>query len=105
MGVPIESVVARVRHPTTLVTAENVAEVARTMPDVLARIVEPGCVAWTVPGKRGHVVVACPHKEMAGLGYEWDECIMLGSLRMGDDGVFLVEARSGQELDLNHPKL
>lgn len=100
-----EDVIARVRHPYVVATAANLGEIGRRLPDLLAGRVEVGSVVWTVPSKRGHLVVVSTHTQAASLGYERDECIMLGELRVQGNELFLVEARSGQAIDLNQPRL
>jgi hypothetical protein len=100
------SLSALIRHPYVMVTADNLDEVRARAPDLLARNVAPGCLLWTVPSKqRGHVAVIWPHKNQAALGYEWDECIMLGPLRVDGKRLLMVEARSRVSIDLNHPRM
>jgi hypothetical protein len=96
-----------IQHAYVVVTADNLDEVRARAPDLIAHNLEPGCLLWTVPSKRrGHVAVIWPEKAHAALGYEWDECIMFGTLRVDGDRLLMVEGRSRQSIDLNHvPKM
>jgi hypothetical protein len=100
------SLSALIQHPYVVVIADNLDEVRARAPNLIAHDLEPGCLLWTVPSeKRGHVAVIWPHKNQAALGYEWDECIMLGAIRVEGERLLLVEARSRLSIDLNHPKM
>jgi hypothetical protein len=106
MPFELDAIVARVQHAYLLVTPENLADSRARAPKLIAESVEPGCVLWTVPSKRGHVVVIWPEKAQAALGYEWDECIMFGTLRIDGDRLLMVEGRSRRSIDLNRvPKM
>ena len=102
----LEDVLSRIRHGYIIVKPENIEDARTRTPDLIAQSIEPGCVLWTVPSKKGHVVVIWPEKAQAALGYEWDECIMFGALRVDGDRLVMVEGRSRQSIDLNRvPKM
>jgi hypothetical protein len=101
MPFELDAIVAHVRHAYLIVTSENLADARGRAPKLIAGSIEPGCILWTVPSKKGHVVVIWPAKAQVALGYEWGECIMFGMLRVEGDRLLMVEGRSRQSIDLN----
>ncbi len=91
-------VASRVRHPHTIVTADNLEAVRPDVPDLVAAQLAPGCVVWRVGAER---IVVWPDDDRACLAYP--DCTMLGSLVIEGDRLLLVESRSRVRSDLNTP--
>jgi hypothetical protein len=93
----LEAIVTRVLRHHVVVTRENLEDARSRAPDLIGRILEPGCVLWT--RRRGHLAVVWPRTGQAALVV--DKCVMLGPLRIEGKRLLLLEARSRLLFDLN----